>query len=253
MDRVAARAAALPGVKHAEAGLYACSDDSQRHIREVIKQHGLNRLVVASCWSRTHEILFQETLLENGLNPYLLAMTNIRDQCSWVHQDDPAAATAKAVDLVSMAVARARHLKALRNGEIPVTASALILGGGLAGMTAALNIAGQGYKVHLAEKTAALGGQLRNRCSTLEGDDVQGHLHRLISKVLSHPEITVYLNTTLTGISGQVGNFKSVLNMAGREQPVSHGAVVVATGAIGTSHAAIFERPKSPCAHTDRV
>ena len=232
VDRVAARAAALPGVKHAEAALYACSDDSQRHIREVIKQHGLNRLVVASCWSRTHEILFQETLLENGLNPYLLAMTNIRDQCSWVHQDDPDAATAKAVDLVSMAVARARHLKALRNGEIPVTASALILGGGLAGMTAALNIAGQGYKVHLAEKTAALGGQLRNRCSTLEGDDVQGHLHRLISKILSHPEINVYLNTTLTGISGQVGNFKSVLNVAGREQPVSHGAVIIATGAM---------------------
>ncbi len=232
VDRVAAMAAALPGVKHAEASLYACSDDSQRHIREVIKQHRLNRLVVASCWSRTHEILFQETLLENGLNPYLLAMTNIRDQCSWVHQDDPAAATAKAVDLVSMAVARARHLKALRNGEIPVTSSALILGGGLAGMTAALNIAGQGYKAHLVEKTAALGGHLRDRHSTLEGDDVQGYLHRLTAKVLSHPEITVYRNTTLTGISGQVGNFKSILNVAGLEQAVSHGAVIVATGAM---------------------
>jgi hypothetical protein len=132
--------------------------------------------VVASCSPRTHEILFQETLRESGLNQYLFAMTNIRDQCSWVHKDDPVAATDKAVDLMSMAVARARHLKPLATGQLPVTASALIIGGGLAGMTAALGIADQGFDVHLVEKEAALGGNLRNVHSTLERADVQAYL-----------------------------------------------------------------------------
>jgi heterodisulfide reductase subunit A-like polyferredoxin len=230
VEQVARKAASMPGVRHAETSMYTCSDNSQKHIKEMIKRHRLNRLVVASCWSRTHEILFQETLLENGLNPYLLAMTNIRDHCSWVHRDDPAAATLKAIALVSMAVARARNLKALRNGEIPVTASALILGGGLAGMTAALSIAGQGYKVHLVEKERALGGLLRNRHSTLERNDIQMYLHQRVSEVQSHPEITVHLDATLTGISGQVGDFRSVLKVAGEEKTIRHGVVIVATG-----------------------
>ena len=132
-------------------------------------------------------------------------MTNIRDQCSWVHRNDPAAATAKAVDLVSMAVARARHLKAFPLNELEVTASALILGGGLAGMTAGLSIAGQGFKVHLVEKESVLGGLMRNIQSTLERDDVQAQLNDLISKTLSHPNITVYLNSNLVRTSGQVG------------------------------------------------
>ena len=154
-------AARMPNVFHAEASLYTCSDTNQQHIKDAIKKHRLNRLVVASCSPRTHEILFQETLRESGLNQYLFAMTNIRDQCSWVHKDDPVAATDKAVDLMSMAVARARHLKPLETGQLPVTASALIIGGGLAGMTAALGIADQGFEVHLVEKEAALGGNLR--------------------------------------------------------------------------------------------
>lgn len=230
VEQVAQKAATMPGVRHAETSMYTCSDSSQKHIREMIRQHRLNHLVVASCWSRTHEILFQETLLENGLNPYLLAMTNIRDQCSWVHRDDPAAATSKAIDLVSMAVARARSLKALRNGEIPVTASALILGGGLAGMTAALHIAGQGYKVHLVEKESALGGLLRKRHTTLERNDIQTYLHQLVSEIHSHPEITVHLDATLASISGQVGDFRSILNAAGEEKSIRHGVVILATG-----------------------
>jgi heterodisulfide reductase subunit A-like polyferredoxin len=230
VERLAKNAAAMPGVRHAEANIYTCSEGNQQHIKEMIKKHRLNRLVIASCWSRTHEVLFQETLRESGLNQYLLAMTNIRDQCSWVHREDPAAATEKAIDLVSMAVARARHLKALRNGEVPVTASALILGGGIAGMTAALNIAGQGYKVRLIEKESSLGGQAIKSYRTLEGDDVQLRIRNLISKVLSKPEITVHLDARLIAISGQVGNFKSVLNVAGSEQTVEHGAIIVATG-----------------------
>jgi heterodisulfide reductase subunit A len=175
-------------------------------------------------------MLFQETLRESGLNQYLFAMTNIRDQCSWVHKDNPEAATEKALELTSMAVARARHLKALPTGRLPVTASALIIGGGLAGMTAALGIADQGFEVHLVEKEAHLGGLLLGVHSTLEGADVQLHLRQLVARVQFHQKIEVYLNSTPTAISGHVGNFKSVVNVAGREKPISHGVVIVAVG-----------------------
>jgi heterodisulfide reductase subunit A-like polyferredoxin len=137
VESVARKASGMSNVCHAETSMYTCSDTNQQHIKDMIGKHRLNRLVVASCSPRT-EALFQETLRESGLNQYLFAMTNIRDQCSWVHKDDPVAATDKAVDLMAMAVGRARHLKALETGRLPVTASALVLGGGLAGMTAAL-------------------------------------------------------------------------------------------------------------------
>jgi heterodisulfide reductase subunit A-like polyferredoxin len=230
VEQVAQRAGGMPNVCHAEASLYTCSDTNQQNIKDQIKKHRLNRLVVASCSPRTHEILFQETLRESGLNQYLFAMTNIRDQCSWVHKDDPVAATSKAVDLMAMAVARARHLKPLETGQLPVTASALIIGGGLAGMTAALGIADQGFEVHLVEKEPALGGNLRNIHGTLERADVQAWLRQLVAKVQSHSEINVYLNSKPVSISGQVGNFKSVLSVAGREKAISHGVVIVATG-----------------------
>ncbi|OFW57092.1 MAG: hypothetical protein A2133_06170 [Actinobacteria bacterium RBG_16_64_13] len=230
VEQVAQKASGMPNVCHAETSLYTCSDTNQQHIRDMIEKHRLNRLVVASCSPRTHEVLFQETLRESGLNQYLFAMTNIRDQDSWVHKDDPAGATAKAVDLMSMAVARARHLKALQTGQLPVTASALIVGGGLAGMTAALGIADQGFDVHLVEKDPVLGGRLRDIQSSLEGADVQTYLGQLVDKVQAHPGIEVYLNATPASISGHVGNFKSVLSVAGREVPVSHGVVIVATG-----------------------
>ena len=230
VEWVARKAAKMPDVCHAEASMYTCSDSNQQHIKEMIRKHRLNRLVVASCSSRTHEVLFQETLRESGLNQYLFAMTNIRDQCSWVHKNDPAAATAKAVGLVSMAVARARHLKAFPLNELEVTASALILGGGLAGMTAGLSVADQGYKVLLVEKEAVLGGRMRSIQSTLEQDDVQARLNDLISKTLSHPNITVCLKSNLVRTSGQVGNFTSVLEIEGKEKSVHHGVVIVATG-----------------------
>ena len=220
----------MQDVCYAEACTYACSDTVQRHIKEVIRTHRLNRLVVASCWSRTHEVLFQETLRESGLNPYLFAMTNIRDHCAWVHRDDPEAATEKALDLVAMAVVRARQLKALGNNKLAVAPSALVLGGGLAGMTAALNIADQGYRVHLVEKESKLGGRLLSIQRTLEGDDVQAYLRRLAESIDSHPKIKVYRNACLARISGQVGNFTSILDVAGREESIEHGVVIVATG-----------------------
>ncbi len=230
VKEVARRASALPDVYHAEASLYTCSDTNQQHIKDLIKEHRLNRLVVASCSPRTHEILFQETLRDTGLNQYLFAMANIRDQGSWVHKDEPVAATEKAVDLMAMAVARARHLRALPTGQQPVNSSALVLGGGLAGMTAALGIADQGFKVHLVEKEPALGGLMRQVHTSLEGTDVQSRLGELAAKVETHPLVDVYLDTTLASISGHVGEFKSVLNVAGGEQRIGHGVIIVATG-----------------------
>ncbi len=239
VQQVADKASLLPNVVHAETSIYTCSDTNLQHIKDAIKKHHLNRLVVASCSPRTHEVLFQETLRDSGLNQYLFAMANIRDQGSWVHKDDPVAATAKAADLMAMAVARARHLKGLQTGQLPVTASALILGGGLAGMTAALGIADQGFQVHLVEKEPALGGLLRSVHSTLEGADVEAHLQALVEKVQDHPGIDVYLNATPASITGHIGNFKSVIKVAGSgvgaegpsdEVAISHGVVIIATG-----------------------
>ncbi len=230
VKRVAEAASKMPGIAHAETNLYACSDTSQQHIKDVIREKRLNRLVVASCSPRTHEVLFQETLRESGLNQYLFAMTNIRDQCSWVHKNDPEAATEKATDLMRMAVARARNLKALGTGKLPVVQSALVLGGGLAGMTTALALGDQGFAVHLCEKEKVLGGQLRNLHYTLEGSDVAGYLKELIARVEKHPKITPHLQTKPVQITGHVGNFKTCVDEAGKEQTLSHGVIVLAVG-----------------------
>jgi len=232
VEAVARRALEMPDVCHAEASIYTCSDNNLQHIKDMIREHRLNRLVVASCSPRTHEILFQETLRDAGLNQYLFAMTNIRDQCSWVHREDPAAATAKAIDLMTMAVARARRLHALETGLLPVMQTALVVGGGLAGMTAALAIADQGFGVHLVEKQAELGGNLRMIHTTLEGADVPKHLAELVAKVSAHPRITVYLNAHPEQIAGHIGNFKSRINVAGRETTLAHGATIIATGGV---------------------
>jgi heterodisulfide reductase subunit A-like polyferredoxin len=229
-DQVAREAARLPNVLHAEVNPYTCSEANQQRIKEVMHKSRLNRLVVASCSSRTHEALFQETLRESGLNQFLFAMTDIRDQCSWVHRDDPVAATNKAKDLVAMAVARARHLQQLPLYELPVAPSALILGGGLAGMTAAQTIAAQGFNVHLLERDEALGGLLRNIHATLERADVPAFLKQLIQKTKSNPKIKIYLKSELVKIAGQAGNFTSVINTAGGETEINHGVLIVATG-----------------------
>jgi heterodisulfide reductase subunit A-like polyferredoxin len=247
VDLIVRQTAKLANVQYAEATMYSCSEANQRHIKDMMRHHRLNRLVVASCSSRTHEVLFQETLRECGLNQFLFAMTNIRDQCSWVHRLDAVAATAKAMDLVSMAVARARHLKQLPLYELPVTPSALILGGGLAGITAALNIAGQGFKAHLVEREAVLGGMLRDLRITPEGKDVQSYLRKLIDTVVSNPKISVYLNSDLVRTSGQVGNFTSIVSTSGKEMAIEHGVVIVATG--GRENAGGF----SPAADNPRI
>ena len=223
VEAVAREAAAMGNVVHAETDLYTCSDNCQESIRQIIKQKRLNRVVVASCSPRTHEPLFQETLRESGLNPFLFAMTNIRDQCSWVHRDDPVQATEKACDLMRMAVGRARLLRSLERGRLPITRSALVLGGGLAGMTAALSLADQGFETHLVEKTDALGGNLRSLHCTLEGADVQAFAKDLIERVQANPLLRLHLSSELVEFNGHVGNFSSVIRSEGQETTISHG------------------------------
>ncbi len=226
-------ARSLPGVAHAEHNLYTCSQDTQQAITERIIEHRLNRVVVASCTPRTHEPLFQDTIREAGLNPYLFEMTNIREQDSWVHKEVPATATAKAKDLVSMAVAKAQRLRPISRPAIEIEHSALVLGGGLSGMVAALTLADQGYPVILVEREEALGGHLRHIHSTLYGNSPQRLLQGLEERVRQHPAIQVHTGSDLLEVGGYVGRFSSRLHhrAEGRVKEVTHGVIVVATGA----------------------
>ncbi len=223
----------LPNVVYAEDNLYTCSDDTQKRIKEKIKEYNLNRVVVASCTPRTHEPLFRETVREAGLNPYLFEMANIRDQCSWVHMHEPDEATEKAKDLVRSVVAKARLLKPLKNPTVKVTPVGLVIGGGVSGMTAALELANQGFEVHLVEREKELGGHLRKIYYLLEGEDPQKHLERLVKAVMENRLIHVYLGAEVVEVSGFVGNFKSKIRLSsGEEKEVEHGVVIVATGAV---------------------
>ncbi len=230
----------LPNVVYAERNLYTCSQDTQKRIQEKIQEHGLTRVVVASCTPRTHEPLFQETIREAGLNHYLFAMANIRDQCSWVHMHESEKATEKAKDLVRAAVAKAALLEPLERLPIEVKQSGLVIGGGLAGMIAALDLAEQGFQAYLVEVGPELGGHLRRIHFTLGGDDVQAYLRELVGRVMSNPLIEVHTSSEVKEIAGYLGNFRSRIldrsqgdGEAGsiREVEFEHGVVIVATGA----------------------
>ena len=223
----------LPGVVYAERNLYTCSQDTQERIAQRIRENGLNRVVVASCTPRTHEPLFQDTLRRAELNPHLFEMANIREQDSWVHRGDPAAATEKAKQLASMAVAKARRLHAISRQTFDVDRRALVIGGGLAGMAAALSIARQGFEVSLIERQAGLGGNLRHiRTGSAPGIDPQALLRETISAVRAEPRITALLSAEILAVSGYRGQFRTSVRTAdGAQLELSHGAIVVATGA----------------------
>ena len=229
---VAEYAQSLPDVVYAEDNLYTCSSDTQAKMRELMKEHNLNRMVVASCTPRTHEPLFRDTVREAGLNPYLFEMANIRDQCSWVHMHEPEAATVKAKDLVRMAVAKARLLEPLQKGKISINNDALVIGGGMSGMTAALNLADQGFQVHLVEKEEALGGVMRDIRFLQNGYSPAQWLKETVNRTVDHPKINVHLGSELKSVEGSVGNFSSVIAKNGTEETVEHGAVIVAIGAV---------------------
>ena len=223
----------LPDVVYAENNLYTCSQDTQDRIKEKIMEYNLNRVVVASCSPRTHESLFQETIRETGLNKYLFEMVNIRDQCSWVHIHEPEHATAKAQDLVRMTVAKTRLKKSLKSLSVPVNHSALVIGGGIAGMTAALALAYQGFEVHLIERSSELGGMARRIYYDLGGEDVHSYLSQLIRRVEEHPQIRVYTNAYIVDAYGYVGNFTTeIMRYRSRAiEGIEHGVTIIATGA----------------------
>jgi len=224
-------AATLKNVVYSEQNLYSCSQDTQERIKEMIKKYRLNRVVVAACTPRTHEPLFQETIREAGLNRCLFEFVNIRDQCSWVHMHEKEKATEKAKELVRMGVAKARYIKPLKEQKVPVIPRTLIIGGGLAGMTAALTLANQGFACYLIERQSELGGNLRHIHYTLEGNNPKELLERLNEEISQHKKVEVFTNANIKEISGYVGNFKTVVELSnGEKKELEHGAIIVATG-----------------------
>jgi|Deesub1362A_J573_1020465.scaffolds.fasta_scaffold00172_37 heterodisulfide reductase subunit A len=231
VEKVAEYAKTLDNVVYAEHTLFTCSADTQERIKEVINKYNLNRVVVAACTPRTHETLFRNTLREAGLNPYLFEFVNIREQCSWVHMNDPEKATKKAMDLLRSGVSKARLLEPLSYVEVDINKRALIIGGGLAGMIAALELANQGFESYIVEKDSELGGNLKHIYYTIDGKNPQELLKDLTSKVESNPLIKVFKNAKIESINGFVGNYTTRVRSNGLIEELEHGVVIVATGA----------------------
>jgi len=221
----------LPNVVHAEENLFICSTEAAAMLAKDIQERELNRVIVAACTPRTHEPLFRDTLREAGINQYYYDMANIREHCSWVHSKEKEAATQKSKDIIRMSVARAIHLEPLQEFDLPVDKRAVVVGGGVAGMTSALSIANQGHEVHLVEKEKELGGIARRIHYTLEGMDVQAYLRDLIRKVYQHPLVHVYTGATIPEATGYVGNFTTKVKFDRRVIEIKHGATIIATGA----------------------
>jgi len=221
----------LPNVVYAQEQLFSCATNCAKEITDMLEEKGINRVVIAACSPRTLEPLFRDTLREAGINQYYLEMANIREHCSWVHSLEKEDATEKAKDLIRMSVARACYLEPLQEIDLPVDKRALVVGGGIAGMTCALSIAEQGHEVYLLEKEKELGGMARRLHYTLEGMDVQAYLSDLISKVYRHPLIHVYTDAVITEATGYVGNFVTKVKSERGDTEIKHGAAVIATGA----------------------
>jgi heterodisulfide reductase subunit A len=231
VESVAAYAATLPYVEFSTDNLYACSQDTQDNMVQLIKEKNLNRIVVAACTPKTHEPLFQETLLNSGLNKYLFEMANIRNHNSWVHKNNPDLATKKAKDLVRSAVSKVALTAPLVEAELEVNQTAMVIGGGISGITTAKSFANQGYDTHLIERSAQLGGQALNLYHTSSNEDIQEKLSAMIKDVEQNEKITIHLNTELSNLEGFVGNFKATLSSNGQSTELEHGVAVIATGA----------------------
>jgi len=222
----------LPNVVYSERNLFTCSEEGVSAIKKAIKEHDLNRVVVASCTPRTHETLFRAACEEAGLNKYLFEFVNIRDQCSWVHMKEPEKATEKAGDLIRMGIAKARLLQPLEEIEIKVAPSAMVIGGGVVGMEAALNLAKQDFDVHLVEKEPELGGTLRSINMLFQTNQEAAKLVKtLAEQVKSHPRIKTHLSSKIKQVTGFIGNFEVKLDNKAGESEFSVGTIIVAVGA----------------------
>ncbi len=226
----------LPNVVCADENLYMCSSAGLSLIKEYIKKYNLNRVVVTSCTPATHETVFRNACEEAGLNKYFFEMVNIREHCSWVHMHHPKEATEKAKDLVRMAVAKASYLEPLVEPELEIKPSALVIGGGIAGMTAAMSLARQGFDVHLVEKESELGGMLRYLYKLQPTErDASEILHEAVTAVKANSRINLHTSTVIKEVKGFFGNFDVILQRHGSNElkQINVGTIIVATGAEG--------------------
>ena len=232
----------LPNVAYVKENLYTCSENGINEIKAAIKEQKLNRVVVASCTPRTHEPLFRGTCAEGGLNPYLFEMVNIRDQCSWVHMQERESGTGKARDLIRMGVAKAALLKPQDPIQSPMDPRAMVIGGGIAGMTAALSLANRGYEVTLIEKSAELGGLLLKLDKLApSGADAATIVQKQADAVRRHPNIHLLTSTVVKEVKGYIGNFKVSASTNGSSTEFGIGVIVVATGADVLKPAGLYK------------
>ena len=223
----------LPHVAYCEDNIYTCSEAGLASIKDAVKNHGLERVVVASCTPRTHEPLFRSACQEAGMNKYLFEMANIREQCSWVHTREPEKATIKAKDIVRMAIARASQLQPQEEAEIDIKDSSLVIGAGIAGLTAAVSLANQGFRVYLTEKEPELGGNLRRLhrlYPTMQ--DASEVLNPVVEAVKAHKNIQIMTSTIITDVKGYVGNFQVTASKNGQKLEFEVGTIIVACGAL---------------------
>lgn len=238
----------MPNVTSVNMIEYACFPEVQEQLIQKIKDEKLNRVVIAACSNRTHESLFQRSVRMAGLNPYLLEVVNLREQCSFVHHEQIPLANRKAIEMVRLAVGRVSIAKPVKKQQHRCRPSALVIGGGVSGMTSALAIADSGYEVHLVERSHALGGNLRNLYYVAEGYNPQRLLRDLINRVRAHTRINIHTRTEVVNHSGHIGFFITELrtrrNGHSDSITIEHGVTIVATGAQEARQHSLLEIPQ---------
>jgi heterodisulfide reductase subunit A len=235
LETIADQIASLDGVNQVEILPLACMQDGKQRIHDLIQSSGANRLVIGACSHRTHEPLFQRLVAEIGINPYLVEMVNLREHCAWVHPQDHQGATHKAYELMRMGIERVRHAVPITKEEREPVRAALVIGGGVSGMTAALGIADAGFDVHLVEKSNELGGNLRHVYYVAEGDNPQRLLRDLVNRVLSHERISLHIRSQIVRHTGSVGDFRARIRSqrsdgSFEEEEIRHAVTILATG-----------------------